>query len=116
MAASKYDFKGIKKLGATLIFTALASTPFAFLTNGLLGRVTFFLLERFTNWLANNGLILANVGIAFVKTNMEQSAFENAMAAALKEVKENEGKLSPAEIKAIDDKVIKTFDDFAVMV
>lgn len=116
MGYSKHDFKGIKKLGATALFTAVASSPFGFLTNGLLGKITFFLLEKIANWLANQGLIILNVGAAYLKTNFEQKAFETAMQKAFELVDGKQGKLNPAEVKAIDDEVIKIFDDFAIFV
>lgn len=106
MAEIKYQFDGIARFNATLIFTALASTGWgAPLTTGLLGKLVFFFLKKFGNWFANQGLALLNIGIDHIKIASEKSNYEQVFAEALAEVQANKNKLTPAQRKAIDDKV-----------
>lgn len=112
----KHDFKGIKKVGATVLLGVIASSPFSFLATGFLGRVTTFFLEKIVNVLANKGLIILNVGAMHFKTEAEAKAYVAGMELALKKVSESEGRLTPEQVKEIDDEVIKVFDDFAILV
>lgn len=116
MAESKYEFEGIGKFNATLIFTAMAGGPLAFLTTGFLGTITFFLLKKFGSWLANQGLALLNVGIDFIKIEFEQKAFDDAMEKAIAKVKGSSHKLSKQEVKEIDDEIKRVFRRFASFV
>lgn len=111
----KYNFKGIKSASALTVFTAFAASPFlSWTTNGLVGRLTILLLEAGCNWLANKGLVILNVGHDYLKGHIDQAGLESAMKAAIKRVHETKTKLTPEEVKAIDDEVIAAFDKFAV--
>lgn len=109
----KYRFEGIGKLGATLMFSALAASPLAWLTNGLVGKIVFFLLTEFSMFLSNHGLIILNMAIADLKTLSEKKNFDGAFDDAFKEIHEKRERLTPEEKKRIDDKVISAFRDFA---
>lgn len=106
--SGKYDFQGIKKLGAAGIRSALATSPYTAWLNSL-PALTDFLLEFIANWLANNGLILLNTGAYYVNGKLDQKALDSAIENGLKRVSSGE-KLTPQQIKEIDDAVIKAAD------
>lgn len=112
-AEVKYQFPGIAKFNALLLFTALGSSPAAFLTNGLLGKFVYFFLNRFGNWLANQGLALANMGVDALIISEQHGNYEQVMDEAFEEIKKKKGRLSPEERKKIDDKVKDAFREFA---
>lgn len=116
MKAGKYDFPGIEKLGAAGLRGALLATPaLAFLAKG--GIVSDFLLKLFVNWCANNGLVLLNIGAIIVEGEWDQDGFDNAMDQAVEKITQGGGvkKLTPEQIKAIDDEVIKAARKFIVI-
>lgn len=106
--SGKYDFPGIKKLGAAGLRVALASSPatsWALKISWLIDPI----LEFFVNWAANNGLIVLNIGADFISGELDQRGFDSAMDNAMKEIAAKQGrdKLTPEEKKRIDDEVIK---------
>jgi len=120
MTSNKYDFKGIKRLGSDAILgiaaSWLSSIGLSFLvTNKLSYTILSFFVEKYVNSLANNGLIMLNVGAINLKAPKNQKAFDEAMFEALKIVEEK-SKLTPEEVKEIDDKVIRTFRKHALYV
>lgn len=102
----KYDFKGIKRLGAAGIRRALALSPY---TAWLLsfGGILDLALQALSNFLANFGLVILNVGGSYVDGEFDQKGFDDAMNESLAEVELKDGKLTPADIKRLDDAVIK---------
>lgn len=116
MAEAKYQFDGISKATATLLFTAMASGPLAFLTTGILGKITFFFLKKVGNWLANQGLALLNIGVDQIKISLEKRNFDRAMDEAIKKVMETNRRLTKEEQAEIDDPVKKAFREFASFV
>lgn len=116
MAESKHQFDGIGKFSATLIFTSMAGGPLAFLTTGWLGTITFFLLKKFGSWLANQGLALLNIGVDAIKLSIEKGAYDAAIEAAIKQVKETNRPLTVKEKREIDESVKRAFRKFAVFV
>lgn len=107
--SGKYDFKGIKKLGSAGIRAAMATTPY---TAWLL-KFGFLLdlgLEFLVNWCANHGLILMNVGAYYVNGELDQKALDNALDNGLRLVEQPGAKLTPQQMKEIDDAVIKAAD------
>jgi len=117
MAEVKYQFKGMSRFNATLLFTALASSAWgSFLTTGLMGKFVFFILEKIGNWIANQGLALANIGIDEIKIMAEKDNFESVMDEAVKEVQNKKGRLTDAEKKKIDNRVKSAFRRFATFV
>ena len=112
----KYQFDGVSKFSAVMIFTSLASSPFAFLTTGILGKFTFFILEKISNWLANKGLILLNVGVNYIAVLNQQGDYDKTIEEAIKKVKDNPGRLTDAQKKAIDQPVIDSFKRFVSLI
>lgn len=116
MKAGKYDFPGIEKLGAAGLRGVLLSSPYtAWITKG--GIVSDFALRLFVNWCANNGLILLNIGAIYVEGEFDQAGFDQAIDEAFKKITQNAGvkNLTPEQIKAIDDEVIKAARKFIVI-
>ncbi len=112
----KYEFEGIGAVSATAAMVALAGSPLKALVAGPLGRIVFFALKLFFMAAASKGLILVNVGIADVRTIMEQGGFDGSWSAAekaIKKIKDQGRELTSAEIKAIDQPVIDAFRKFA---
>ena len=103
--SGKYDFKGIKKQGAGGLKLALASNPSTvWITKiPLLGTV----LEFGVNWLANNGLVLLNIGAIYVNGELDQALLDRSFDEGIKKVEQAGGTLTPEQIKEIDDAVIK---------
>lgn len=112
----KYDFKGIKKLGAAGLRSAIFKTPWLAWTLKF-GSLLDLALELLSNWLANKGLVLLNVGAIVVKGEWDQKTFDKALDKAFSEIELKGGrdKLTPEEIKAIDDDVIRKARPFIVI-
>ena len=107
----KYDFSGIGKGSALLLFTALAAGSGAFLTQGIVGSVIFWLATKFFSYMASLGLILVNVGVANVQTLSQQKEFDGTFDDAFRII--NSKKITKEEGDAIDNKVIAVFRKFA---
>jgi len=111
--AQRYDFEGIKKFGLRGINLALATTSWgAWAVKSAFAPLLNFLIKELINWLANRGLVILNIGAIYVKGQFDQAAFDKAIDAAIKAVESSKGKLTPEQIKAIDDEVIKAADRF----
>lgn len=111
----KYDLKGFGKLNAVTLFAAMASGPLSFLTNGTLGKFTYYCLKKFGSWAANKGLIFVNVGAEFFEGGWDMENFDEAMDHAIKKVLQTKSRLTEDEKKEIDDKVIKALRRFAIL-
>lgn len=109
--ADNYDFQGIGKAAALLEFSALAASPVSWLTNGVLGQITFWLLTQMNAYLASKGLILLNIGIANVQVLSQKSDFDQSLDEAYQALRS--GSLTEVQKKALDDKVIAAFNNFA---
>ena len=96
----KYNFEGLKKLGAAALSSALAGTPLVKFPS-----ISNFIFEMFTNWLANKGLIVMNVGAYYVNGKLDVKGLTDAMVRGYEAV-ETGRELTPEEIKKIDDDVI----------
>lgn len=96
----KYNFEGLKKLGAAALSSALAGTPLVKFPS-----IANFIFEMFTNWLANKGLIVMNVGAYYVNGKLDVKGLTDAMVRGYEAV-ESGRELTPEEIKKIDDDVI----------
>lgn len=108
MAATsgKYDFRGIKQLGAKALLRVIAATPWgAALMRFGAGPALEICFEWLANWLANKGLVFLNIGAISAEGAWDQKAFDAAVEAGLAEVAVKRGKLTPEQEKAIDDKV-----------
>ena len=113
---AKYNFKGIKKHNANGLKLALSAIPGL----GFLGRMPIFsnlLLEWIGNEMANKGLIFLNIGYIEIDGHIDQNRFDNGVDNALKEISLNGGieKLTPEQIKAIDDEFLKDARKFIVI-
>lgn len=114
--SGKYDFKGIKKWGAVALKAALASTPYtAWVLKG--GVLTDMILEFIANWLANNGLVVFNLGFIYVDGEFDQKQFDSNLDAAFDEIRNKGGRdaLTPEQKKAIDDEVINAARKFIIV-
>lgn len=106
--SGKYDFRGIKKVGAAGLRSALALSPWTSWTlSG--GAFTDLILEFLSNWLANKGLLVLNLGAIVVDGELDFRALDAAWSKAFDEITAGGGadKLTAAQKKAIDDEVIK---------
>lgn len=103
----KYDFKGIKTKGAAGLKAALLANP----STAAIAKIPFIttLLEILTNWMANNGLILLNIGAIYVNGEVDTALLDRSIEEGLKKV-ESGVQLTPEQIKEIDDEVIKSAD------
>lgn len=97
----KYNFEGLKKLGAAALSSALAGTPLVKFPS-----VANFIFEMFTNWLANKGLIVMNVGAYYVNGKLDVKGLTDAMVRGYEAV-ESGIELTPEQMKQIDDDVIE---------
>lgn len=115
--AAKHELTGIGSASATLTFVALAGSPLAFLTQGFLGKITHYILTQIYSRLASQGLVVLNIGVARVQTMAERKDFDGTFDDAFDLINKSGGRLSPDDIKAIDDRVIsalRKFTDFGV--
>lgn len=113
MSTGKYDFPGIKKAGAKGLSMLLATFSWgAWILKWGFGPLVDLLLMSLANYLANQGLVILNIGAIYVEGKFDQKAFDTAMNEGIKAVEEARGKLTPEQIKAIDDDVIKAADKF----
>lgn len=112
IGTGKYDFPGIRKAGAAALKAVILSTgwgatiiasPFAPLLNQI--------LEYLSEYLANKGLLIINLGAIYVDGEFDQSHFDHAMSEAIEKAKVPG--LSEQKKKEIDDAVIKAFRNFA---
>jgi hypothetical protein len=106
--SGKYDFRGIKKVGAAGLRRALALSPYTSWTL-MGGAFTDLILEFLSNWLANNGLLVLNLGAIIVDGHVDFKQLDAAWDKAFEEITAGggTGKLTAAQKKAIDDEVIK---------
>ena len=101
--SGKYNFQGIKTKGAAGLKLALSSSPYtAWLAK--IPALSDLLLEFVTNWLANKGLIVLNVGYFYVDGKIDQAALDRAIDSGIARVAA--GGLTPEQMKEIDDAVI----------
>lgn len=103
----KYDFSGIKRLGAKGLLGALSSTGWGatIVKMPIVGTLVEKAAEMFVNWLANEGLLVMNLGAIFVEGEFDQKSFDAALAEGFDRVKLGRDKITPEEGKKIDDEV-----------
>lgn len=108
---ARYDFKGIQKATGFLIDSLVAGTGWgAWLLASPFRPVVAFFRDALVNFLANRGLIILNIGVNIVDGIIDQKALDSALDAGIKRVMQGRDKITPAEGKAIDDKVREAFD------
>lgn len=116
----KYNFPGIQKAGVAAIKAALATTGWgiALLANPFFRffqPVEDMVVDWAINFLANQGLIVLNLGAIYVNGEIDQTLFDKALDDGLKRIEIGRDKLTAEQGKAIDDDVIKAarrFIDF----
>lgn len=119
---NKYDFKGIKKVGAAGILAALTVWASKFglgsiVQNKIVKLVLKFFIERYVNSLANRSLYVLNLGHIEFNTESDQKAFEGAYIAGNLKVADlikEKGFLTKEDMVSIDDEVINAYDEWAV--
>lgn len=112
IGTGKYDFPGIRRIGALALEGLIAGTSWgASLVTGPFAPVIDICAEYLSEWMANRGLLILDLGAIYVNGEFDQSTFDKAMDEALDRSKIPG--LSDAEKKAIDDKVIAAFRQFA---
>lgn len=109
-----YDYSGIGKAEALLIFSALAASPAVWFTNGIAGQVTFWFLTQVCTWLANREVLVLNVIATDIQTISQKGAFDGSFDDAFAAILAAKEKLTPAQKAAIDAPVKAAFRKFAV--
>lgn len=96
-----------------MLMVILAGNPVtAFLAVGVWGKVIHWVAAKFFGWLAGQGVMVANVGIAKIDTLIAKNDFESAFSEAFKIIEQRKGQLSAAEARKIDDRVIRALRKF----
>lgn len=107
----KYDFPGFRKAGTAALTAALATTAWgAWLIKSPFKPLFNFAAGLASEWLANRGLLIINLGAIYVGGELDQSKFDKAFDDALEKIKVPG--LTDAQKKGIDDDVIKAFRKF----
>lgn len=107
----RYDFKGIQKATGFLIDTVIAGTGWgAWILASPFKPVIGVIRDFLINFLANQGIILINVGLNIVDGVANQKALDMALDAGIKRVMQGRDKITAREGKAIDDEVREAFD------
>ncbi len=110
----KYSFPGIQKAGTAALKVVLSSfgwgiwflkSPFNFIPD--------MLFDMLLNWLANQGLIVMNIGAIYVNGQFDQMGFDKAMDEGLRKLGVGRDKLTPEQGKAIDEACKNAFRKFA---
>jgi hypothetical protein len=112
LITGKYDFPGIRKAGTAAISAALATTAWgAWILASPFKPLVSYLDGLLIQWLANQGLVIINLGAIYINGVVDQANFDKSMDAALAKV-QTPG-LTDAQKKAIDDGVKDSFRTFA---
>ncbi len=108
----KYNFPGIKKVGAASLEAVLAGTSWgASLLAGPFRPVVKLFLGHAIEWAANKGLVIINIGEIYISGELDQSLFDQAVDEALEKVKVPG--LSETKKEQIDNEVREAFRKFA---
>jgi len=117
VAEVKNQFEGISKYNATMIFAALASNPnTTFMTTGFLGKLVFFFIEKFSTWLVNQGLALANIGLNKIFILQEKKDYNKAFDEAFNLILNTKEPLTKQQKDQIDEKIKAAFRKFGTFV
>lgn len=110
----RYNFPGIQKAAGLLIDGLIAGTGWgAWLLASPFKPVVAYLRDLLVNYLENRGIIILNIGINIIDGVIDQKKMDAALDEGIRRVMQGRDKITPAEGKAIDDKVRKAFDDNA---
>jgi len=112
----KHELDGIGGASAAAVIASLSANPStSFLTAGLSGKILYWLLKKLFTYMASSGLVFMNVGAERLLTAIRKSGYDGSRENAdllIAEIRKTGRDLTPAEVKAIDDEVIKTFRKF----
>lgn len=107
----KYDFPGIRKAGTAALTAVVAGTAWgAWIIASPFKPVFDAAVGFMSEWLANRGLLIINLGAIYVAGEIDQAKFDEAFDEALKKAKIPG--LTDKQKKGIDDEVIKAFRRF----
>lgn len=67
-------------------------------------------LEFVSNWMANKGLIILNVGAIYVNGEVDTALLDRSIDYGIKQMENPDIKLTPQQMKDIDDAVIRAAD------
>lgn len=112
LGTGRYNFPGIRKAGKNAIRLLLASTSWGVaVLKSPLSKLIDLASEFLTEYLANKGIIVLDIGIAIIDGKIDQVRFDNTMNDAIEKLKQPG--LTDKEKDAIDEKVRQAFRDFA---
>lgn len=107
----RYSFPGFQKAAGIAIDGLLAGTSWgAWILASPFKIIIQSIRDLIVNFLVNRGLIVLNIGEAIVDGMVDQSKLDDAVDAGIKKVMQGRDKITPAEGKAIDDKIRAAFD------
>lgn len=108
IGTGKYDFPGIRKAGTAALKAVVATTGWgAWLIASPFNSVFEVAAGWLSEWLANRGLLIINLGAIYVSGEIDQARFDKAFEEALEKVKLPG--LTDEQKKGIDDEVIEAF-------
>lgn len=107
----RYNFPGIQKaMGLVIDGLLVATTWGAWILASPFRPAVKFLENSLTNFLANQGIIVINVGVNIIDGVLDQKALDTALDEGIRRVMQGRDKITPKDGEAIDDKVRKAFD------
>lgn len=111
IGTGKYDFPGIREKGAAALKALLLTTGWgAAIIASPFKPVIDMVLSFASEWLANRGLIVINVGAIYVNGEFRQDKFDQAMEEGLAKAKAPG--LTDAQKKVIDEEVLQALRRF----
>lgn len=113
MPEANYDYSGIGKAEALLLYSALASQS-VWLTTGLVGDIVFKLLWRMCTWLANKEVLILNIAATDLQTLSQKGSFDGSFDDAFTAIHGHPELLTPEQKAAIDAPVMAAFRKFGV--
>lgn len=110
----RYDFSGIQKAVGIAIDALLSATSWGvWLVASPFAPVVTIIRNMIVNWLANQGLIILNLGAIQTDGVIDQTKLDSALDDAFNKLKVGRDKITPAQGEAIDDEVRDAFDQDA---
>lgn len=111
IGTGKYDFPGIRKAGSAALKAVVAGTGWgAWIIASPFKPVFDAAAEWLSEWLANRGLLIINLGAIYVAGELDQKKFDEAFDQALEKVKVPG--LTEDQKRGIDNEVIAAFRRF----
>ncbi len=110
----RYDFKGIQRAARVAIDAILAGTSWgAWILASPFKPVIGAAEDLITNYLANQGLIILNIGAVIIDGAVDQAKLDAALSAGILKVRQGRDKITPTEGAKIDADVVQAFDNDA---